>query len=415
MSCSRWLVLSLSLSVALPALATSPGSFDVEALRQQGPAGLQTVVDAWRQSGSPDVQAWHDVADAVAQQRGALRSELYWYTDMDRALQEAEHSGKPVLSLRMLGDLTEELSCANSRFFRTVLYSDAELAQWLDDAFVLHWSSERPVPVVTVDYGDGRVMQRTITGNSAHYVLDASGMVVDVLPGLYGAEPFRAALQESQELIALDLSDRLAEHDRRLQTSARQLASALSDLRGQPVQVEPLLHWLRADRSPDGAPVAHVPMRIAMSKAFVEMPILAAFDGRTVRFEEEEWVDVLPTDAEWTALGERMEVQLSDGALAQMRSERPLPPTVGSNEFPAMADAFALAVSVDSVRNELLLHSRVHARFAEGLWAHDFASVNQWTYSSLFLTPASDPWLGMVDATTYTGLTAAGILANDRG
>jgi hypothetical protein len=71
--------------------------------------------------------------------------------------------GKPILSLRLLGKLTDEFSCANSRFFRTVLYPNDEVSAVLRDRFVLHWRSVRPVPTVTIDFGDGRKLERTLT------------------------------------------------------------------------------------------------------------------------------------------------------------------------------------------------------------------------------------------------------------
>ena len=57
----------------------------------------------------------------------------------------------------------------------------------------------RPVPKVTVDFGDGRVLERTLTGNSIHYVLDEQGQVLDGLPGLYSPQRFEAWLQEMQQ------------------------------------------------------------------------------------------------------------------------------------------------------------------------------------------------------------------------
>ena len=72
----------------------------------------------------------------------------------------------------MLGRLDEDLSCANSRLFRATLYANQDVSAFLREHFVLYWSSERPVPRVTIDYGDGRRLERTTTGNSAHYVLD---------------------------------------------------------------------------------------------------------------------------------------------------------------------------------------------------------------------------------------------------
>src|SRR5262249_28676167 len=106
------------------------------------------------------------------------------------------------LSLRLLGKLDDELSCANSRFFRTTLYSDPRIAQELRENFVLHWSSERPVPVVTIDYGDGRKLCNTITGNSAHYLLDADGKPLDAVPGLYSPDAFLEQLANLKTLSA---------------------------------------------------------------------------------------------------------------------------------------------------------------------------------------------------------------------
>jgi len=89
-------------------------------------------------------------------------------------------SGPAIAALRAkLGKLDEELSCANSRFFRTTLYANTEVAKYLREHFVLHWKSVRPVPKITIDFGDGRKLERTITGNSIHYVLDTEGRVVD--------------------------------------------------------------------------------------------------------------------------------------------------------------------------------------------------------------------------------------------
>src|SRR5881296_3244015 len=98
---------------------------------------------------------------------------------------------------RRRGRLDEEFSCANSRFFRTALYANAELSQYLRDNYVLHWESVRPVPRITIDFGDGRKLERTITGNSIHYVLDSDGRPIDALPGLYGPKAFRQVLERT--------------------------------------------------------------------------------------------------------------------------------------------------------------------------------------------------------------------------
>jgi hypothetical protein len=124
--------------------------------------------------------------DAAAHQKDAAWSGLYWYTSLPEALAAAKREGKPVLSLRLLGRLDDELSCANSRFFRTALYANTAISDELRNNWILHWESVRPAPKITIDFGDGRILRRTITGNSLHYVLGPDGKARDVIPGLWG-------------------------------------------------------------------------------------------------------------------------------------------------------------------------------------------------------------------------------------
>lgn len=129
---------------------------------------------------------------------------LPWFTELDAALARARHTNKPILSLRLLGRLTDELSCANSRFFRKLLYPDPRIDRALREHFVLHWESVRPVPRVTIDFGNGVRVERTLTGNSAHLVLDARGRPVDVLPGLFDRNTFVALLEQARRFAVAD-------------------------------------------------------------------------------------------------------------------------------------------------------------------------------------------------------------------
>ena len=156
---------------ALALKATSENTHEampaVEQLRALGPTGLQTLLKQYgteidRHIAKPTTDVspeWERITgalDAVSQQRNSYLSGLYWYTDLNEARKASTESGKPILSLRLLGKLTDELSCANSRFFRTVLYANATVSAVMRDRFVLHWESVRPVPVITIDFGDGR-------------------------------------------------------------------------------------------------------------------------------------------------------------------------------------------------------------------------------------------------------------------
>src|SRR5262249_33964268 len=104
------------------------------------PASLETLLaryDALVASGG-DTTALRQDIDRVAGQRDAHASRLFWYTDLDEAKAEAKRTGKPILSLRLLGKLDEEFSCANSRLFRIVLYANPTISQFLRDTYVLH-------------------------------------------------------------------------------------------------------------------------------------------------------------------------------------------------------------------------------------------------------------------------------------
>jgi hypothetical protein len=172
------------------------------ALRARGPAAHEALLARLDAAVGADRAPLAAALDRVAAQRDADVSRLYWYTDLEEAKRAAAGRGKPILSLRLLGRLDDELSCANSRFFRTTLYPNERVSKALRERFVLHWSSEREAPLVTIDFRDGRKVQRTVTGNSLHYVLDPQGRVLDAIPGLYTPEAFLLALADAEGLYA---------------------------------------------------------------------------------------------------------------------------------------------------------------------------------------------------------------------
>ena len=201
-------------AAALLMAAAPPTTTSAPAPPPRSPEALATLLAEYdrRVAAGVNADAIAETREAITQmaaQRDAHVSRLFWYTDLDQAKAAAQATGRPILSLRLLGRLDDELSCANSRLFRMTLYSDKHVSGFLRDTYVLHWASERPAPQITVDYGDGRVVKRTITGNSAHYVLDSHGRVVDALPGLYGPAAFEKSLRRSLDVAKKsgDLSD----------------------------------------------------------------------------------------------------------------------------------------------------------------------------------------------------------------
>ena len=79
-----------------------------------------------------------------------------------------------------------------------MLFSNEAVAAAIHDNFEPVWDSLRPVPRVTIDFGNGNVVRRTLHGNVATWVCAADGTALDVLPGVYEPD---AWLREMQELV----------------------------------------------------------------------------------------------------------------------------------------------------------------------------------------------------------------------
>lgn len=106
-----------------------------------------------------------------------------------------------------------------------MLLSDAKVAQYLSENFVLCWNSVRPAPKVSIDFGNGKVLERTIKGNTTFHVCLPDGRVVDSLPGVYKPDDFLTELKQSLELTRLSEQEILQRH------REPQLAQASPNLR----------------------------------------------------------------------------------------------------------------------------------------------------------------------------------------
>lgn len=359
----------------------------------------QPAVDAllhWRASQKLDdagEKRFESAIDSVCKQRDCAWSGLYWYTDFEAAKAAAQSQHKPILTLRLLGNLDEELSCANSRFFRTLLYSNSEISAYLRANFILHWKSVRPVPVVKIDFGDGRIMTRTLTGNSIHYVVAPDGTVLDGLPGLYAPKAFLTQLQEMRRLADGYASWRdkraslAAYHSARLTSARRTAGSGKNGVRAGEVRVSQLSSaW-------DAAP-------IAVSKGGTEIPMLdRAWFGkrqRPITNMEMTWKTMIADDDDFAALDEH--------SLALIRTKR----TDGRNDtFKAMLKSLKKSLTADTLHNEYDLHTRIHEWLLSG--AADLESFNRGVYEELFLTPDSDRWLGLYPSDAYLAIDGDGI------
>ena len=112
------LLLLLVLFSSQTSFATEPA---LEELRSMGPSGLQVLMTRYageikRHIADPSLaqdEQWQRITaelDTVAQQKNSYISGLYWHTDIENAKKASAANGKPILSLRLLGKLTDEFS-----------------------------------------------------------------------------------------------------------------------------------------------------------------------------------------------------------------------------------------------------------------------------------------------------------------
>jgi len=70
------------------------------------------------------------------------------------------------------------------------------------------------------------------------------------------------------------------------------------------------------------------------------------------------------------------------------------------------------SIAGDTVRNEYQFHTRIHEWLASGGANQNLDAFNQRVYAELFLTPDSDPWLGLAPADTFSALDNGGLVQN---
>ena len=377
-------------------------------LRELGYSGLDALftryaadIDRFARTGKAD-EKWQSIADAidaVAMQKNAYTSHLYWYTDLEKAKLAARSQNKPILTLRLLGNLNEEFSCANSRLFRTVLYPDPKISQYLRDHYILHWRSVRPAPRITIDFGNGRKIERTITGNSIHYVVDAGGTIIDALPGLYSPASFLDYLKradDAQRSVGSLPADRQAvELMKYRKASFQRLVESRN---------EAMTRSGVTPAEPKAGTIAILAAPMAMSKAIVvdEYSILRVFDD-FAKYEP-----VLDLD-DWTKLaGTFSPVKpLAPDSIALVRRQN-RNSGLSEEEFTRMLRRLDAFVSIDTTRNEFLFHGKLYEWLNQTPKA-DLEQLNARVYDQVFKTPDTDEWLGLYSSDVYTALDGNGI------
>ncbi len=374
-------------TLARAALRGTPeeASEAVVGLRREGPAGMEALLALAGSCLDGSCRDAAETIDRVCGVRDCADIRLFWYTDLEAAKETARATGKPILSLRLMGRLDEELSCANSRFFSTVYYKNREVNELLRERFVLHWRSVRPVPRVTIDFGDGTRLERTLTGNSIHYVLDSRGRLVEALPGLSGPEAFRNAL---------DVAARAARTAAGMEDA--QLVNWLTARHRRQLAVRSSA-WFRdlAALAPRPAlNAAPAPALATASKMAGEQPLLMVFD----RVSDDQLREI--------ARLRRPSVHLDPASRAFLLRKHGV---TDAREAERLVDSFEETIALDEVINEYRTGPAILEKLSdpEDRKGLELETFNQWVYEGVFQTPLSDPWLGLAPPDVYVALPAS--------
>jgi hypothetical protein len=233
-----------------------------------------------------------------------------------------------------------------------VTLSNPEVIQFLSNEVVPYWESVGPVPKVTIELGDGRIIRRTLGGNVVTYLLSSSGDVYDAFPGVYTPQDYLAEIHKTLEAIKNN-SDILSWHKQELASLAKSEE-----------------------------------MRITLSKAVVESPLLNALGkGRTSQRVAK---DSATAFQDYTARLQDISKQAATVPELRLNVLRNLQ----SND---PADIGRSAVEIDSANNLKLIRPAVHLLFSSYKKLPTVEQCRDQVYEDILHVPIHDPYLGLAD------------------
>jgi hypothetical protein len=224
-----------------------------------------------------------------------------------------------------------------------VLFSNEKIAGFINKNFEPTWESVRSVPTIRIDFGDERIVTRTLHGNVATYACLPDGQVLDILPGIYDPQSYLRQLQE------------LA----RLHRFVGQSNDAVTSLREY--------HQRQAD---------------ANQKSRPREVLVESGGGFSIKGTEQP-VKVFLVPA--TRAAARQAIAQGHDPLAD---DKPTPNTTeGLDEWKALVD--------DALVNETTRRQKIHEYLATPSKPVVPATITKWLYREVLHTDLDDPYLGL--------------------
>ena len=253
---------------------------------------------------------------------------------------------------------------------------------------------------MTIDYGDGRRLERTTAGNSAHYILDEHGTVLDVLPGLYAPTTFRQELESSLALAARVRDKSNAERASLVANYHRQrVATAERD-------------WARLAATPSIPALRQLPAPPTVSKMAIERRDLRVFaKGLAPEVVSEDQIQV------WSAAGQLLYGaggpvldDASRALVARLHNAGPQELRATDQDVRAILARLEQTIVADTALNQLRLRPQISREIVREGGRISFPTLNDWIQRQVFRTPREDAWLGLLQRDVFTGLPGDGVV-----
>jgi hypothetical protein len=146
--------------------------------------------------------------------------------------------------------------------------------------------------------------------------------------------------------------------------------------------------------------------RLAMTKAIAESPLVMPIVE--IAHQNRQALTEITDQVQWLKLASRYAADAKLDQKSQQLVQRKKP-TQTAAEFQKVVQSFEGAIALDSIRNEYLLHSQLHSWLSQGTGG-TLDTLNARVYQELFLTPDSDPWLGLMAPDSFAAIEQDGIL-----
>jgi hypothetical protein len=251
-----------------------------------------------------------------------------------------------------------------------VLFSNDQLVKFIHESFEPVWESVRPVPTLTLDFGNGKTITRTLHGNIASYVCTAEGQVLDILPGMYSTEAYLNQLNQMWLLHAYLLKKEPAEREKALREYHQTQADALAKniLPGQFIEMD--MSKLRIERSAKKIMVRFLPPKSAPSAPITTPSNPAPTTNKTEKADAGKGVIERPAKK----------------VLA----------TSNASDSSSNADDVAQwqELGEDTLINEHSRRLQIHHQLAK-IGSPQPAAITKWLYAEVLHADLDDPYLGL--------------------